>query len=71
MENERKLSQVENIKNHLRSGKGITPLAALNMYGCFRLAAVIFVLKNTHLMAIQTNIVNDGNKSYARYTLQS
>lgn len=33
------------ILQHLESGKPITPLEALNLYGCFRLSARIFELR--------------------------
>lgn len=39
-------SQVTLILNHLKSGKEINPKEALKKYGCFRLGAVIFVLKD-------------------------
>ena len=39
-------SQVALILNHLKSGKAINPMEALEKYGCFRLGAVIFVLKD-------------------------
>ena len=39
-------SQVTLILNHLKSGKEITPMEALELYGCFRLGAVIFDLKD-------------------------
>jgi len=49
------MSQVSSIKNHLNSGRTITPLEALDLYGCFRLAAVIFILKDKpHYMNIKT-----------------
>ena len=39
------VSQAKNILAHLVQHKTITPLEALNQYGCFRLSAVIFNLK--------------------------
>lgn len=42
----KKNSQISLVLNHLQSGKEITPLEALNRYGCFRLGAVIFKLKD-------------------------
>lgn len=39
-------SQVAMVLNHLQEGKEINPIEALNKYGCFRLGAVIYVLKN-------------------------
>ena len=38
-------SQMALVLNHLKSGKEINPIEALNKYGCFRLGAVIFELK--------------------------
>ena len=69
MENEtqKRETQTKKIKAHLLSGKGITPIHALNEFGCFRLAARICELRKT--MNIKTTFVNDGNKTFARYTL--
>ena len=39
-------SQPALILNHLKSGKEITPMEALELYGCFRLGAVIYKLKD-------------------------
>ena len=38
-------SQVALILNHLEQGNEINPMEALEKYGCFRLGAVIYVLK--------------------------
>ena len=38
-------SQISLVLNHLQEGKEISPLEALNRYGCYRLGAVIFDLK--------------------------
>jgi len=63
-------SQRANIKKHLEEGKSITALEALQLYGCFRLAAVIFVLKEDYGMDIQTEIIRNGkHKRFAKYTL--
>ena len=35
------------ILSHLKSGKEITPMEALNEYGCFRLAARVFELRDS------------------------
>jgi len=39
------LSQTKKILAHLQEGKSITPLEALNMFGCFRLGARIADIK--------------------------
>jgi len=63
-------TQIENIKEHLNTGKSITPLEALNLYGCFRLSAVIFKLKRApYNQDIKTHIVSDGGKHWAKYYL--
>lgn len=38
-------SQVMLVLNHLKTKGEINPMDALNEYGCYRLGAVIFVLK--------------------------
>jgi hypothetical protein len=52
------MTQIDQILNHLKSGKPITPIDALNKFGCFRLGARIFDLKreghNIHKQMIET-----------------
>ena len=38
----KKLSQKANIRNYLENGGHLTQMAALNFWGCFRLASRIF-----------------------------
>lgn len=67
---ERMESQRKNVKNWLLSGKSITPLQALQMFGAFRLSAIIYRLKNEYNMAIKTEMVYEPNgKRYAKYYL--
>ncbi len=63
------MSQKKHILSHLKSGQAITPIEALNLYGCFRLAAVIYNLRKSY--AIDTELVQRADKgaSYARYSL--
>lgn len=63
-----KSSQVNLIEQHLKSGKPITPIEALNLYGCFRLGARIWDLKSKGLNII-TTMIKDGRKKYAQYSL--
>jgi hypothetical protein len=62
------MSQAQLIHRHLKTGS-ITPIQALNHYGCFRLAAVIYRLRGRGVK-IRTQEVTDkkGNR-YARYWL--
>ncbi len=61
-------AQTQAIRAHLESGKSITPIDALALYGCFRLAARINDLRNDGL-EIETTIEQQGDKRYARYSL--
>jgi len=61
-------TQRENILKYLETGKAITPIEALNMFGCFRLAAVICDLKKEGHM-IHTTTVKSNGKRFARYSL--
>jgi hypothetical protein len=66
--NERQ-SQEERILAHLKSGKSITPLDALNLYGCFRLGGRIFDIKKRGY-TIETNMVKTtGGATVASYRL--
>jgi hypothetical protein len=61
-------TQRDSILKHLESGRAITPMTALNLYGSFRLAAHIEVLrKEGH--NIFTHKVKENGKEYASYTL--
>ena len=61
-------TQKEQIKTYLLSKKSITPLQALNKFGCFRLAAVVFKLK-AEGMKILCEIDHKGRKQFAKYKL--
>lgn len=61
------MTQTDSILNHLLSGKSITPIEALNLYGCFRLGARINELRGCGY-EIETKI-NRLGKKYATYRL--
>jgi len=61
-------SQLSRIKEHLLKGHGISPLFALNRFGCFRLAPRILDLRNEG-MIIDTEMIKYDGKRFARYTL--
>lgn len=63
-------TQCDSIREYLESGKSITPIDALNLFGCFRLGARIADLKKQG-MDIRTDIINDprNGKRYASYRL--
>lgn len=61
-------SQNLSILNHLRSGRSITPLEALDMYGCFRLGARIHDLRSGG-HEIKTIMTHKNGKRFATYEL--
>lgn len=63
------MSQNQQIANYLNKGRKLTPIDALNKFGCFRLAARISDLRNQGLN-IKTNIIKlKNNKQVAQYWL--
>lgn len=54
---------------HLHTGDSITPMDALRLYSCFRLAARIKDLRDEGY-AIDTMMDGDGSKKWARYSLR-
>lgn len=62
------MTQIEQIKNHLLAGNTLTPLEALGVFGCFRLAARIDELRNQGI-DIDTHVKRDAlGKKYASYS---
>lgn len=64
-----KKSQRQKIKQHLESGRSITPLEALGRYGCLRLSARIYELREQGLN-IDKKMVKNGDKRFAKYSLK-
>lgn len=62
------MSQNDKILKHLQEGKSLTPIDALNQFGCFRLSARIKDLKQDGY-EIKTDIIDNGEKRYASYKL--
>ena len=60
-------SQTEAILRHLQRAP-ITPLEALNKYGCFRLGARIYDLRRLG-HSIKSETVERDGKKFARYSL--
>jgi hypothetical protein len=64
-------SQCSEILEHLKTRGAITPLEALKKYGCYRLGARIWDLKQSG-HAIRTDMVEVGEgKRVARYSLEA
>lgn len=62
------LSQNEQIRQHLEAGNTITPLEALNLFGCLRLGARIHNLKAAG-MNICSRLIEQNGKHFAEYSL--
>jgi len=63
-------SQLNNILLHLQNGNSITTLDALNLFGCFRLGARIFDLKQLGYNIVNTMITLENGKRIASYSLR-
>lgn len=63
-------NQKYQILNHLQSGKKITPLEALDQFGCMRLASRISELRDEGY-PIETKMMSDKEKRWAEYSLDN
>lgn len=61
-------SQTKQIAEYLIQGNRLTPLEALNLFGCLRLSGRIFDLREQG-MNIKTDIITVNNKNIAQYSL--
>lgn len=66
------MTQEEMVLEYLKAGNSLTPLDALQKFGCFRLSAVIFNLKK-YGHNIKTEMISNGTrfgkKQFAKYTI--
>lgn len=64
------MSQTKQIANYLNKGRKLTPIDALNKFGCFRLASRINDLRNEG-MKISTKIIKlENKKQIAQYSIK-
>lgn len=61
-------SQEKQIRDYLMTGKSLTPLEALTIFGCFRLSARIFNLIG-YGVPIESKIIKVNGKRVAQYKL--
>ena len=66
------MSQEKEIKHYLESGGKVSGISALEKFGCYRLSAVIFNLRDKG-MNIKTKMKDNinGKKKYAEYYLEN
>ena len=61
-------TQLQQILDHLKQSKTITPIEALERYGCFRLSAVILKLRDAGYDIVTHRERNSKRTgTYARY----
>ena len=61
------MSQNKQIADYLNKGKKLTPIDALNKFGCFRLAARIADLRNEGMNIVTNTIKLENKKQIAQY----
>ena len=64
-----KESQCKRIATYLNGGGILTPMDALDMFGCFRLSARIADLRRSGYR-IKTKLVTEKGKTFASYRLE-
>jgi hypothetical protein len=64
------MSQNKQIADYLNKGKKLTPIDALNKFGCFRLAARIADLRNDGMNIVTRTIKLENNKQIAQYSVK-
>jgi len=64
------MSQNKQIADYLNKGKKLTPIEALNKFGCFRLAARIADLRNEGMNIVTNTIKLENNKQIAQYSIK-
>lgn len=62
------MSQNQQIANYLNKGRKLTPIDALNKFGCFRLSARIKNLRDEGLKIATKYVTKDG-KTFASYSV--
>ena len=63
-----KRSQAQKVLQHLKHHGPLTPLQALDLYGCFRLAARVAELRQAGA-PIRCEMVERGGKRFAEYRI--
>jgi len=61
------MTQLEQVRSHLKNGLGITQLQALGLYSAFRLSAIIFTLRKEGMDISSTRKKAQTGKFYVEY----
>ncbi len=62
-------SQTQSILQYMTQGHSITPIDALNRFGCFRLGARMYDIKKLGY-EVETIMISHNGKKYACYQLK-
>lgn len=62
-------TQTQTIHDYLKSGRSITPIDALNLFGCFRLGARIYDIEKNYGLTVERKLEFNGKKRFMRYWL--
>lgn len=62
--------QNSRILAHLKDGRSLTPIEALNLFGCFRLAARIHDLKKAGNEIVCEEVETENGKRVASYRIK-
>ena len=68
---EKKMTQKDMVLGYLQKGKALTPIEALEKFGCFRLAARVHDLRNLGHNIVATDYETPSGKRVARYSLKA
>jgi len=63
------MSQNQLILDHLNAGRSLTPLEALNLFGCFRLSARIYDLRAAGHDVAGRMVKTETGKMVAEYSI--
>ena len=64
------MTQKEMVLGYLQKGKTLTPMEALEKFGCFRLAARVHDLRVSGHNVVATDYETPSGKRVARYSLK-
>lgn len=65
------MSQLSRIRDHLKTGRALTPVQALDMFGCFRLAARIKDLREAGYQIHTERFATPHGAVIARYWMKT
>ena len=65
----KEIAQTDRILKYLASGKGLTSLQALKMFGCMRLASRIYDIRQDEFK-VESYMVKRNGKRFCKYFLR-